>query len=74
MTHFTNDDLKRLKEALEIEGDQAVAGGGSLLNLVHRLEAAEKLIALRGIHIPNALITRETETAVWAWKKAAGLE
>jgi hypothetical protein len=66
---FTDDDLKRLKEEMDAYPELRDFKVDALLA---RLEAAEKLILLRGTHIPNATITRETETAVWAWRKAAG--
>ncbi len=68
---FTDEDLKRAKAELaaarrmEWPFPDAEA-------LIARLEAAENLIRLRGTHIPNALVTREIETAVWAWRKAKG--
>jgi hypothetical protein len=68
---FTDDDLKRLKE-IATERLVYPMSNETLKALLARLEAAEKLILLRGTHLPNATITREIETAVWAWRKAAG--
>ena len=74
---FTDDDMKRLKENMfNLEYSPNIAKIGlspeKVMALLDRLEAAENLIRLSGTHIPNALITRERETAVWAWRKACG--
>lgn len=72
---FTDEELKIRKRRASTQPLSAQVQdfqNEDMLALIARLEAAEKLISLRGTHIPNALITREIETAVWAWRKAAG--
>ena len=67
---FTDDDLKRLKEEIE---DGFYGSNRDRLNaLLARLEAAEKLISLRGVRIQMERNDRKIETAAWAWRKAAG--
>lgn len=70
---FTDDDLVALKDMLRNAKGSPLSADG-IEALIARLEAAENLIELRGIHIPTARISdaRKIETAVWAWRKAAG--
>lgn len=69
MTPFTDDDLKRLKDACANE-----KWGGSMQALLARLEAAEQCCesAIRYEHVQDELWQKLLNEDYSKWRKAAG--